>query len=222
MQKACSNSDIDLCLISIDSSQKQTILNFVKRTLQKSGNKRLLLDAKIYTKNEFNATIQGFQNPYWCTFFRDGVRLFGEEVVVPLLPHTFTNSVWRSIEQIQESLGYIEQKIFIDIACYQLWTAMSLVFTVDCLIHNKPFRKNSRTELAQKLLEYQYSLIKEQYERVSIFRRTQVHSGLSLDDEQSIKYDNPISDYSKIDTKILQKNGLRVLAYCEKVYQQIN
>ncbi len=220
-QNADSNSDIDFCLISAGTSQKKTILEVVRGTLQILRNKRLLLDVKVYTQKEFDAAIQGIQNPYWYTFFRDGIRLFGEEVEVPLLHHTFTNSVWQSIEQVQESLSYIEQRILLDIVCYQLWTAMSLVFTVDCLIHNGLFRKNSRVELAHRFFEHQHNHIRKEYERVGVLRRAQIHSGLSLIDKQSIKYNKAISAYTEIDVEALRKGGLRVLSYCERVYRQI-
>jgi hypothetical protein len=138
-QETDSCSDVDLCLISSDVRNKNSILQVVRGTLGGITIQRLHIDAKVYTMVEFSIAIQGIQNPYWYTFFRDGVLLFGETIKVPLFPHIFSNSIWQAIEQVQEAFGFIEKDILIDVACYQLWTAMLLSFTIDCLIHDEPF-----------------------------------------------------------------------------------
>jgi len=221
-QKADSSSDVDLCLVSPDARNKNLIYQLVRGTLQNRKEKRLHLDVKAYTQEEFTTLIQGIQNPYWYTFNRDGVLLFGEPLEVPLFRHTFSNSIWQTIEQVQEAIDFIEQRINLEIACYQLWTALSLSFTVDCLMRNEEFRKNSRIQLSRRLFGKHDKYIKEVYERVSLLRRTQLRAGMKLTDGQSLKctrksVSKPLDG---IDTDTLHKCGMQVLSYCEKIYRQ--
>jgi len=217
------NSDVDLCLICPDSRCKGKVLTALRSTIKRANQGRALIDAKVFTEDEFKHTIQSLQNPHWFTFFQEARLLHGTEINVPLFRHLFRDAVWQATEEVREAIDYVERSLFWNVACYKLWTALSTCFTVECLSRGRSYRKSDKIQLLQRLLGSLMSLIREGYESVRWQRRRQLSSKTRDEKGQTLTMD--LRTAQKRSEGLEQENLLQaagnVLSYAESLYRKL-
>jgi predicted nucleotidyltransferase len=156
-------SDVDLCIVCLDKRRKKHVIRSVEKVVRGFPPSHPFIDARVFTEKEFKELTMGVENPFWFTFLRTAVSLHGEMITIPLLTHIFRDSLWRAITEIQEAEDLLACPEFFDLGCYKLWTAMSLSYTVQCLIYEKQFSKTDQMAFVQQLFGESFERIRSGY-----------------------------------------------------------
>jgi len=146
-------SDVDLCLITLDSSNKRQVLSILSHSVEKTGKQRILIDAKVFTEHEFQSAIHSHKNLFLYTFFLDAHLLYGKDVghLVIFISRFLRETLWIALKEVEEAISFIEQEVMLDVACYKLWTALNTFYIANQVINKKPIKKTEQNAYFQKM-----------------------------------------------------------------------
>jgi hypothetical protein len=162
------DSDVDLCLISATALEKKQLEHSLRRLVSTTGSGRVLVDAKVFTVDEFQAAIHSTQNLFLYAFFLQSRLLHGHDVRVRVqfLRQYLKPTLWTALKEVREAMDYLQQAVMVASACYKLWTALTTLFIAEHLSQHRALSKSAQTAFFKNLFGSQFAGVKAAYERV--------------------------------------------------------
>ncbi len=213
-------SDIDLCIICPNNQGKSKVVSFFRGIGSEKPQQRVLVDAKIFSEEEFVTVIQGTQNAFWYTFISNGLVIHGAEVNVTLFSHQFRNTVWAAIDELRESIDLIEKNVFPEIIGYKVYSAISTCYTIECLHYCRPFSQIERAELISQVLGDQKQVMKTLYDCIRKRMRMELATQVLSTDFKLTKtgHCRTIVDSNNFDRAKLEQSIQHALHHAEELY----
>jgi predicted nucleotidyltransferase len=211
---ATKGSDIDLIVVTLGTNEAGAVKKCADK-LNKT-NSQFLLDCKIYTKQEFLASQNGIESLFLLTCLLHGKILSGHDITknIKLNSELVLNSIWRCVQNTEESCERLKMYNQFTGCCYHLYNALATVYYVNRFVLKTMDKSTTKCDFISTCLDDQYFKVRDRYFWVARKNRCAIFAD-TLKVPTSIDKRFKKSDYLGVHKRSLDVLDLVQKNYCD-------
>ncbi|MHA1637001.1 MAG: nucleotidyltransferase domain-containing protein [Candidatus Thorarchaeota archaeon] len=159
-------SDSDIDLIAIGEHPQKLRKLILESNQHLSGGVRPKLDLKTFTQQDFVKRISEKENFYFWTCSQHRRVLHGSDLLdnIQLIPQMVDNLIWNQVEQLQESIEWLEMNKRYTGSCFYIYEYLATSYFLErFVLESRKVQSLKKGEYLKRILNDLYGTVKQKY-----------------------------------------------------------